>query len=362
MKTLVTRKNLRTHLTAWLLYTTFYYVLDLQFSWKVSFIATAIKLAILSVVFYANALHFYPNLFIKGRRNQYYLSLGFLVIVHTILSYLARAFIFPLLDTVDTDGYSVGMSIQFIALSIWVVHMHVLFSIGYYYFKEYNRLLKINARLTEIVEDQQKKIKHLTKSKEKAVLKFLRAQINPHFLFNTLNFLYMKARNLSDDFGYTIMQLSKMMRHTVTPNVNKYGQETDENFVLIIEEFRFVDSYIELQLFRFDGDLNYEFNKKGDYMGKLIPPMVLVTFVENAFKHGDLSDPDNPCIIEATLENGNFLFSIQNKIGDFYKDETSGIGVFNICSRMELLMPDQWSLESYEKEGYFYTKFRITNF
>jgi LytS/YehU family sensor histidine kinase len=165
----------------------------------------------------------------------------------------------------------------------------------------------------------------------KTELSFLRSQISPHFLFNVLNNIVALVRLKSDELEPTILKLSSLMQYML--------YETDDEKVLLKSEADYLQSYIDLQKLRF-GDrlkLNVNLGLKEDW--HTIEPMLLISFVENAFKHGT-GMIENP-IIDISLQavNNELAFIVKNKFidDDQAKDQVSGIGLINVKRRLQLL-------------------------
>jgi len=188
------------------------------------------------------------------------------------------------------------------------------------------------------------KIKHDKKQKEIVAeqlsikLKFLRSQINPHFIFNVLTNLVSLARKKSDQLEPALLKLSDLMRYML--------YESDENKVELAREVEYLRSYVELQKLRFGDDIiiNTNIDIAEKEMSASIEPMLLIPFVENAFKHG--TGVDEPSIeINLNVKEGKLEFDIKNKFSDNKaKDESSGIGLENVKSRLLLLYPKNHEL------------------
>lgn len=164
-------------------------------------------------------------------------------------------------------------------------------------------------------------------------LQFLKAQVNPHFLFNTLNNLYTLAFIKSDQAAPMILKLSEMMRYMLYDSAGDY--------VPLKHEIQYLDSYIELQQLKTEYPQNITFSKIGDVGDLHLPPMLLVPLFENAFKHGNLQETQKG-YLRAKLEitDEELLFEIHNTIGKHNrKDKVGGIGIDNIRQRLLLIYP-----------------------
>jgi len=178
----------------------------------------------------------------------------------------------------------------------------------------------------------------LAGEKQKSEIDLLKSQVNPHFLMNTLNNLYSLVYTRSDKAGDAILRLSDIMRYML--------YDTNVEKVPLKNEIKYLESFIELQLLRFSNKELLEMEKKGDTEGKMIAPMLLVPFVENAFKHGNKNLPGMGIDIMFDVSGKRFLFEINNMKASksINKAPGSGIGLSNIQKRLELQYPDKHEL------------------
>jgi len=170
----------------------------------------------------------------------------------------------------------------------------------------------------------------------KAELAFLKSQINPHFLYNTLNYIYSLAIPVSDQLANAVIRLSDLMRYTLTDSANGKVQLT--------KELAYINSYIELFRMRFEPFFYVDFKVDGVTKQDEITPLILIPFVENAFKHGVINEPKHPVRINLNVRQNRLVFEISNKINHAQKDHSSGIGLANIQRRLDLLYEDQHEL------------------
>lgn len=176
----------------------------------------------------------------------------------------------------------------------------------------------------------------LQEEKRNAEVSFLRSQVNPHFIFNTMNNIYSLVYHQSDKALPAIEKLSGIMRYVMKDS----GGEKIE----LTKEIGYLRDFIELQSLRSVGEAKVNFTVIGDAEGKMIAPLLLVPFVENGFKHGVLTDEENPFVIKLTIEKKNLTFLCSNRIAGGKKDESSGIGLENVKRRLELIYPHQYQL------------------
>jgi len=178
-----------------------------------------------------------------------------------------------------------------------------------------------------------------------AELAFLKSQINPHFLFNSLNNIYSLAYQKADKTPEAILKLSEIMRYML------YESNVDK--VALSDEIRYLENYIELQKLRFKDNIYIKFEINGDPLGLTITPLVLISFVENAFKHGIATDIENPISIVLNLSSGKLFFQVINKKSSMNKDITGGIGLQNVQRRLSLLYKDRYRLHIDDKNDIY---------
>jgi two-component system LytT family sensor kinase len=166
--------------------------------------------------------------------------------------------------------------------------------------------------------------------KAQAELKFLKSQINPHFLHNTLNSFYARSLPLSQELAGGILTLSEMMRYALGET------HTTDGKVLLKDEIEHLRNLVNIHQFRFRNHLNVELDVRGDLNGALIIPFVLITLVENIFKHGDLSSADHATRIKIEVKNGSLCFRSTNKKKSGPRELSTGIGLDNIKKRLDL--------------------------
>jgi two-component system LytT family sensor kinase len=173
--------------------------------------------------------------------------------------------------------------------------------------------------------------KNLIRDKLETELKFLRNQTNPHFLFNTLNNIYALARKKSDETADVVMKLSKLLRFML--------YETKKEQIPVSDELRILDDYIELEKLRYNDRLTISFVREIDNENEQISPLLLIPFVENAFKHGASESRFESFInLEMILKNGILEFSIENtKEQNGKKVNDENIGLTNVRRQLELL-------------------------
>ena len=190
--------------------------------------------------------------------------------------------------------------------------------------------------------------KEIATEKLNAELSFLKAQINPHFLFNTLNNIYALASTQSEHTAPAIMKLSSIMRYVLT--------EARNDMVTLEKEILFTTNYIELLKMRLTDKSSIDFTIKGDPLGRQIAPLLLLPFVENAFKYGISTRERSPILILLEIKEDSLYFSVSNhkhintslKVAD-----NTGIGINNTRRRLDLLYDGRHTLDIADEAGKF---------
>lgn len=192
------------------------------------------------------------------------------------------------------------------------------------------------------------RIKELETENLKTELSLLRSQVSPHFMFNVLNNMVALARKKSDALEPSLIKLSQLLRYML--------YETDEDKVLLENEIGYLQNYIDLQKQRFGK--NVKISAQFDEIPRKfsIEPMLLIPFVENAFKHGTGLLETGEIEIQLSVKDNVLFFSVKNRFSDSKfepKDKTSGIGLTNVQRRLNLLYRSDHKLDIIKEEEWF---------
>jgi two-component system LytT family sensor kinase len=198
---------------------------------------------------------------------------------------------------------------------------------------------------------KEQEIKQLKQENTTAELEFLRSQVNPHFLYNTLNYIYSQAIPVSDKLAGAIMKLSKMMRYLL--------HESISGRVDILQETDYLENYVAFYRLRFRNQCFADFHLAIMDESLSIAPLLLIPFVENAFKHGVLNDPGHPVKIDLQTQDKTLTLNVSNRISRQQKDGSSGIGLINVQRRLELLYPCCHQLLITQNEDTYQTQLTI---
>lgn len=311
------------HVAFWLFIWLFvfdYYFLDEN--WSEAFFYTSAEVITYIALVYLNLLVIIPFALTKWHAMVYCVSLVFVVSIYVMLlrvTGLENYFY-------DYEGWRNVFSMVLNAT------LFLLISLLYWYLKQWRmereqKLLWRNERL-------------------EAELSFLRAQISPHFIFNTLNNIYTLALRKDDNTASMVAKLSRILRYVL--------YEGGEQQILFRTESETLKQYIELQLLRKPVSTNVDFYTEGDPGEWSIVPMLLINFVENAFKHSRIEvEADAWIKIHSSVTaEGELLFSTENNIpGQADYDRSGGIGIMNVRRQLELNYPGSHSLHINSETG-----------
>lgn len=215
--------------------------------------------------------------------------------------------------------------------------------------------ISFSYRLISDQNVEEKRRKEQETEALKTELSFLRSQISPHFMFNVLNTLVALARKKSDLMEPSLIQLSALMRYVL--------YESNNHRINLSKEVEYLKNYVELQTLRFGDNLNLIMDISTEVEGYEIEPMLLIPFVENAFKHGLGNGTDLPLTIYLDIDNESsvLVFKVENEIAlsNASNDGNSGIGLKNIRRRLELLYKNKYTLNTIIKNNIFITNLII---
>jgi len=214
--------------------------------------------------------------------------------------------------------------------------------------------ISTTIRLVRKWQEDEEVRKDLEKQKISSELSFLKAQINPHFFFNTLNNIYALTSTNVGTAREAIHKLSRMMRYVL--------YETQKEKTLLSQELAFLEDYIELMKLRLTEKAIVKIEKPASFQDELIAPMILLPFIENAFKHGISSKVESTIFISIKQENNQLLLEVKNrkfKNSGLKLDGSSGIGLTNTKRRLDLLYPNKHKLKVTDSDDEFGIKLEI---
>jgi hypothetical protein len=295
--------------------------------------------------FYVNYLYLIPNYYFARRQ---WLFFAFGIACFCIIAFLPGLIMpggmrMPNEMPMPPDGMMQGPGPGFNGPRFFPPHMVGSSLLQFLLVFSLSFLLRINSRLNYIQSE-----------KLKTEVYYLRAQINPHFLFNTLNSVYALALDKSDAAPEAILKLSSMMRYVVTES----GRDT----VPLESEINYLKSYISLQRLRIDGGTAFAFIITGETGGKYISPMLLVPFIENAFKYGLNPEEDTAIDIHIAIIDDELKLNVKNNKVNVVVPvgEESGHGLENTRQRLEYLYPNRHILTIFDTDKHFEVQLKLT--
>jgi sensor histidine kinase YesM len=274
-----------------------------------------------ALLFYTNSDWLLPRL--AGRRR--YVSYALLMLPAVALYALARA---------KLNFSSLAPPLPYTFVQQWIASLYrgaffLFISTGYWFARR-------AVQLERHKREQEHQLRVAEKNLHEANLAFLKSQINPHFLFNSLNFLYAQVYPHSEPAAQGILLLADTMRYAL--------HENSAGKVPLGQEVQHLHNYIAMNQLRYNHQLQVQFEEVGSGQFALILPLVLITFVENCFKHGELADPAHPLRIRLAVAPGQLAFETHNRKRHGPKENRAGIGLANTRARLELVYPGRHRL------------------
>lgn len=269
-------------------------------------------------------------------KNKVVLVLSIIVIGALHIEFRLFSFYY-LLPSIDSNfvftKYNLPQSVFAIRTILWVVSI-VFAAVGYYFAKR---------SIAEL-----KKQNFLERTLLETETQLIKAQLNPHFLFNVLNFMYDKSYGVSKDLSESITLLSEMMRYSIS------SKGINER-VSLCDELHHINNFIKLNRIRFHGQLSVCFEEEGCTEEKKIIPFVLINYVENALKHGIIDEKENPVRIRVSAHVNSLSFLVANKKSVYLRGKSisHGIGNFNTKKRLDYAYQDNYELIIEDKKDYF---------
>ncbi|MCT2564427.1 sensor histidine kinase [Chryseobacterium herbae] len=292
-------------------------------------------------IFIANFLGFYANYFFVAPRffnpkKFYMMIIGFFVgvFIFVLFRYSTEELLLPALT--GLRNYAEGTTfLYYFYDNIYYSSLTVFVSTNLWFFKYY---FKVEAERTRLIEER----KH-------AQLQALKTQINPHFIFNSLNNIYSLVYQNSDKALPAIEKLSELLRYST--------KDLEKDVISLDKEIGYIESLIGLEKLRIKNPELLVIEKNINHPKINISPMLLVPFVENAFKHGDFREKG--FVLKVSDDNKVLHFYLHNYKNQRMKDTASGIGIENVKKRLEILYPKKHELYIKDLESEFIVDLRI---
>ncbi len=319
----MTKKEIRFHIIGWVLYLLYivvgFLIYKVPFKTQIwSYSITFVKM----IEFYVMYLWVLPKFLNKGKIPQLIGGIAVAMACFILSRFLMEEVAFDyFFHFHNYFGYT---ALSYSVDNIYFGSSAIVLSIAVYSSFDSLRIAQENKSLRE--------------AKTQAELAFLKTQINPHFLYNTLNYIYSLAYPVSDKLADAVIKLSQLMRYMLTESASADGT------VDLQKEVDYIENYISIYQLRFEDAFYVDFKAEGNIAGKRVAALMLIPFVENAFKHGVVNDPTRPIRIKLKVTANRLDFTVSNKINQSQKDHSTGVGLVNIRRRLELIYPNKSEL------------------
>ena len=318
-----------THLTLWVLVLLFFsFFIGLEGADPVAkFIFSAFFLPVTIATTYVFIYNLIPNYLLPKRYFKFSLYAFYAFVVSAVFIIVSAFYGFVIaLELEWNDSFPISKSIFYIMITIYLV---VVIASAFSLLKNNFSSAAKNEELKNRILEAQLKLKEQE-------LQYLKMQIHPHFLFNSLNTIYGLSLLNDARTPEMILQLSDLLDYIL--------YQTSKPLVSLEDEINHIQNYISLEKKRFGEDLNVKIFTEGIDERTLIPPMLLLPFVENSFKHGRLENGKLEMVLHVILKDGKLDFRIENSVNEHSGKNSAGIGLANIKKRLALLFPGNHKL------------------
>ena len=311
-------KRFRTivHVLAWLAFVTIFQIIHPSEAQKLIRFGILYNFFFIILFFYLNILVFIPRLLSK-RRFVLYISV---LVISTVLVYFITNSLISFNEQISLSS-TIVHEMENIRNTRLPVRSAMLVFLTF--------AISTSVRVTQQLFKNEEERKEIEQEKIKSELAYLKSQINPHFLFNTLNSIYSIANKESEKTAKAIVKLSGLMRYVL--------YESDNELVPLTDEISYIQDYIELQKLRIFKNVKVSLQLDGNFKNCFVEPLLLIPIVENAFKHGVDSTTNSEINIVMKTEGQEFSLRVENTIVESGSSEKSGIGLINLKKRLEML-------------------------
>lgn len=265
------------------------------------------------------------------------------LIIYIFLSVCTSLFLEYVVKTKSSRALT--FDFRYFAVVFYRLALFTAYGTGFYFIKDYLKSEK--ARMQQNLENEQLRTSLVTIEKD-----YLRAQINPHLLYNTLSFIKVNAIRSPEQADDAIEKFTLIMDYALESN--------KEIFVPLSREIEHAEYLIALNQLRYAQKLNLKFSKNIKNHQCKILPIILLTLVENLFKHGNLLDPSNPALIELGTNAEQITFHTRNLIRDKLKNKRESTGLRNIEQRLARSYPGQYVFSYGREDKFFHTSLTIS--
>ncbi len=333
---------LQGHLIFWILFFLYSWLPEASINDKnyATFLSAAFNLPLVVMVTYFTINVSIDRFYLKEKYWQFWLSLlSSLVVSGIIRRYILFKFSYPMLfpEKLNEDLWF------FPKMVLGAVNVHLIAGVGVMIF------------LLGKWMEQQHVSEKLMKEKLAAQLELLKSQVQPHFIFNTLNNIYMLSLKNSPQTSDMIYRLSSLLSYML--------YDAKEKTIPIEKEVDYIKNYINLEKIRYGERLDVQLNVYNNVKGVNVPPLLFLPLVENAFKHGvSQSVTDSWVHIDISLKDNSLIFKLENSLSEEKVDTNgfgNGLGLENLRQRLEILYPESFELKTMQDECSFLAILRL---
>lgn len=320
------------------------FIVGKPFNWDtyLEYLFNQVTGTIATTIYFYYALNLFHYLFQQKKRFSAFILPSVLCIVAVEAYNLGIDYLHPLQSNIDDP---MPLPVQLLGnLLLALTYLGAALLIAYV------NNLRDERKKHQLLKEQKLQ---LEVEKMQADLKFLKSQINPHFLHNTLNSFYSRSLPVSKELADGILTLSEIMRYALGETNSVDGK------VMLKDEIEHVRNVIKINQFRFRNNLRIDLDVRGVINGAAILPFVLITLVENIFKHGDLTDAEHPIKILVQVQNGSLRYYSRNKKKSGPRELSTGIGLDNIKKRLDLVYGENFTLEVRDEADFYTTELVI---
>jgi len=286
------------------------------------------------IVFYITALYLFPKYYKNGRK-FFWISFLFISFLSTVLLVIDRTFIWQFRRGNNFDPPPLIMN-----------YFKYFFGLGFTYF------VSTSISLMEQTRQLKETEKILTKEKLETELKLLKAQINPHFIFNALNNIYSLTYMQSGNAPDSVLKLSEMLRYVF--------YDCNKDHVPLSSEIKYIENFTVFQQMKSDFAQNISIETDANVGNIKIAPMLFVPFIENAFKYSRIEEDKNAYVaIEIKQKKGNLFFKIENSIPLNKPTSGSKTGINNVKHRLKIIYPEKHEVNIREKNDNYRVELKI---
>jgi len=305
---------------------------------RMAILITSFVLFFQIVVFYVNSYVLFPRYFSLDKTARFILITAVFILIITLIQSLADYMYISKLILKHVPRGKPRFSMIFMRSLFWLVFIDMISTV---------------YMMQDRIRTQAEHTQHLISEKLDTELKLLKAQINPHFIFNTLNNIYSLTYMKSDKAPESILKLSQMMRYVI--------EDCENERVTLNSEIEYIENYIAFQQMKSPDEQNISFDYSRAEKDVLIPPMLFIPFIENSFKYSKIEEfPDAFIEIVLSADQTSILFDIRNSIADSrHQQPGAGTGIENVKKRLEIIFPQKHTLQILREEDLFQVHLRL---